>query len=150
MKTRTTGSSTPFMICETRMIRSSGAPGSRIIPRRADDERGVEPVELGRLAEVAVDPRLEAEALADAVGGRQRQDRGGEERGVGEAEGEEPARVAPGQRGQGARRVRAGGDLVMPSRCSVAAQATTMKKATTTAMIEPRITSSRTAGSRRS
>ncbi len=32
MKTRIGGSSTPFRICETRMILSSGAPGSRIMP----------------------------------------------------------------------------------------------------------------------
>ncbi len=82
-----------------------------MIPAPEDDEEGVEPVELRRLGELLVDARLPAQALADEVGGGQRQDGGREERGVEQAEGEERRAVLPGQRRQGQGRVRGRLDL---------------------------------------
>ncbi len=57
----------------------------------------VEPVEEGGFAEVFVEAAFDAEALADGVGGGERQDGCGEERGVEEAGGEEDEGVVAGE-----------------------------------------------------
>ena len=61
------------------------------------DEQAVKPVEKLRLAEALVQTTLEAEALADGVGGGQGEDGCGEERGIEEAGGEEDEGVLAGQ-----------------------------------------------------
>ena len=53
-----------------------------------DNEQCVEPVEGRGFAKFVVDPGFEAKAFANDVGGRERKNSGGEERGVKEAEGE--------------------------------------------------------------
>ena len=74
-------------------------------PGAEKDHQRIEAVELGGLQELAVEARLPSEGLADRVGGRDRKDGGGKERGVQEAEGEQPggsiprrAAPAPGRR----------------------------------------------------
>ena len=63
-----------------------------------EEEQAVEPVEELRFAEPFVETAFKAEALADGVGGGEREDRCGEERGVEEAGGEEDKGIVTGQR----------------------------------------------------
>ena len=69
------------------------------------EEQGVEPVKEFCFAEGFVEAALEAETFADGVGGGQRKDRGGEERGVEEAGSEEDEGVVSGEGLHGSRSV---------------------------------------------
>ena len=89
VKMRITGSRMPFSDCATRITFTSGRPGMIGHGRRHEHEEGDDAVEDRRLAERAVEAGLEAEGLADDVGGGQRQHAGGEDRDAEQAEAEE-------------------------------------------------------------
>ena len=120
-------------------------PGQQDHAGRAHDQQRVEPVELGRLAERAVDSR--PRARAPRTRSRPSPGAGSRPRTARRSRGRRRTASSRSARPAGARaRAASAPDAMswMPSRCSVAAQAITMKKATTTAITEPRITSSRT------
>jgi hypothetical protein len=104
-----------------------------------EDEEGVEPVELGGLGKLLVDAGLPAHALADEEGRRKRQYRGGEQRGVEQAEGEQYFPAS----GARARAASAAVSTLIPALNKVAAQVRTMNPATTVTTTLPRMTSSR-------
>jgi hypothetical protein len=75
-----------------------GEIGDQDDSRAEHDQQRIKPVEEGRFVEALVEAAFEAEALADGIGGRERQDGRGEERGVEEASGEKDEGVLAGER----------------------------------------------------
>src|SRR5208283_5083468 len=96
MKINTNGSTTPFSTCDQRTILTSCGPGIRHENPTGYDQQRVKPVKERRIAELHVNAGLEAQAFADCVGGRKRQDRGREERSVEQSDGEKNVGVLPG------------------------------------------------------
>ena len=111
MKISTKGSTAPFTTWEMNMIAISGAFGIRIRPALMTMMIVNSQKNCGALLEVLVDPRFPAHPFADVVGRGKRQDAGGKERGVEQAEGEQSRGVLADQRFQGQGRVGGGFDL---------------------------------------
>ena len=103
----------PFRICMliSRSIRLTGIERDR----RADhDLRGEQPEEQRRLAEPARHRALRADRLGDAVGRRQRDDRGREHRRAEQTDREQRLRARAGDRLQGLGRLRRRRDRLDP------------------------------------
>ena len=142
MKIRTNGSSTPLITCENRIILTSGNSGSRMTPRPTTISSVIQPVENRRFAEAAVDAGFKAEAFADRIGGRQRQNAGGEQRRIEQARAEQQVGVLA-ERLQ--RQAASAASLMSrgPFDQIAPAHATMMKNAITDITMQPTITSIR-------
>ena len=108
-------------------------PGNQQHAGAGDDQQRVQPVEHRRLVELLVEARLEAKAFADRVRRRNRQDGRGEERRVEQPGGEERYAYSPASGRSACAASAAFSMLWRPLECSVAAHATMMNHATTTA-----------------
>ena len=143
MKIRTTGSSTPLITCETRIIRISGKSGNQHDAGADHDQQREQPVKDRRLAEPLVHAGFETQAFAHRVGRGERQDAGGEQRRVEQAGGEQQKRVLA-EWLQALARLRSASLMSRGPNFQIApAQATMMKNAITDVTMQPTITSIR-------
>ena len=137
MKKRLIGSSSPLTTCTPTSSEITGTPGITATIVRDRDHRRDHAHEDGRLVAPAADALLEAERLGDHVGGRDRQDRAGEQAGAEQADPEQQLGVLAGERLERLAASAAEPIVWMPCEYSVAPVAMMMKAAIRLAKIAP-------------